>query len=96
VRNKYAKGAAAENELRRLYEKLGYYVIRSAGSKGIIDLQATRLGPKGVVTHGIQVQRSTKLSKSKRERLLSIARFGITPVEAYKVDGDWLVRILRG
>ena len=36
----YAKGCRLENRARTMLEKQGYYVIRSAGSKGVIDLVA--------------------------------------------------------
>ena len=38
----YAKGCRLENRARTILEKQGYYVIRSAGSKGLIDLVAIR------------------------------------------------------
>jgi len=109
MKNKYAAGAKAENDLKKLYERLGYYTVRSAGSKGAIDLQGTRLGGKTVecphcmhkfqvtipITHGIQVQRKTKLAKKKQERLLAVSEFGITPVEAFKKHGEWQVKILK-
>lgn len=38
--SRYAKGAAAERELKKILEAKGYTVIRSAGSKGAFDLLA--------------------------------------------------------
>lgn len=39
-RNNYARGAAYERAVRKVYEARGFYVVRSAGSKGIVDLVA--------------------------------------------------------
>ena len=38
----YAKGCRLENRARTILEKQGHYVIRSAGSKGLIDLVAVK------------------------------------------------------
>jgi len=38
----YKKGRSFEYRVRRYYEKQGYLVIRSAGSKGIADLVAIK------------------------------------------------------
>ncbi len=40
VKNKYQKGAKEENAIKTFLEKKGYYVMRSAGSKGPFDLIA--------------------------------------------------------
>jgi Holliday junction resolvase len=37
---RYAVGRRFEWRVRRYYEKLGYFVVRSAGSKGPVDLVA--------------------------------------------------------
>ncbi len=38
--NRYAKGARLERRARRELETQGYTVIRSAGSRGVVDLVA--------------------------------------------------------
>ena len=37
---KYEKGRRFEYKVKKFYEHLGYYVIRSASSKGLFDLIA--------------------------------------------------------
>ncbi|MHC1577720.1 MAG: restriction endonuclease [Candidatus Methanospirareceae archaeon] len=38
----YARGAAFERRVRRLLEEDGWFVVRSAGSRGAVDLIALR------------------------------------------------------
>jgi Holliday junction resolvase len=38
----YSRGAAFERKIKKQYEAEGYYVIRSAGSKGPLDLVALK------------------------------------------------------
>lgn len=40
--SKYANGAAFERKIKKAFEDAGYFVIRSAGSKGKVDLCAIR------------------------------------------------------
>ena len=37
---KYESGARVERKVRKILEDQGYYVVRSAGSKGAVDLVA--------------------------------------------------------
>jgi Holliday junction resolvase len=36
----YARGASQERRVRKHYEERGFYVVRAAGSKGLVDLVA--------------------------------------------------------
>lgn len=36
----YSRGATYERKIKKEYEAMGYYVIRSAGSRGPVDLVA--------------------------------------------------------
>ena len=42
--SRYAKGRRIEYEIMYMMQKKGYYVIRSAGSHGMIDVVAIRKG----------------------------------------------------
>ena len=60
---KYEKGAAAEREAKKLLEMIGYYMVRSAGSKGIFDLVGL------MPTHGRMIQvKSSDEAMTKEER----------------------------
>jgi len=61
----YRKGAYYERKLFHQLEKEGWYVVRSAGSKGALDLVAIRDGK----VMGIQVKKRKQLSKAERENL---------------------------
>ncbi len=54
----YRKGYARELRARRDLESGGWYVIRSAGSRGLVDLVALKSGPGGVLVRLIQVKPS--------------------------------------
>ena len=53
----YPKGRRLEYKVRDFFERLGFYVVRSAGSKGDFDLIAIRDG----TCIGIQVKSGNKL-----------------------------------
>ena len=63
----YAKDCRLENRARTILEKQGYYVIRSAGSKGIIDLVAIKW------THIKLIQvKSRGISKAEIDAILDL------------------------
>ncbi len=63
--SKYRKGAYYERKVLHQLEKDGWYVVRSAGSKGALDLVAIKDGK----VIGIQVKKMKQLSKAERENL---------------------------
>jgi len=65
--NNPIKGRKYEWKIRDRWRAKGYYVVRSAGSKGIIDLVAINPKTKKIVL--IQCK-SYKLSKPKEKRIL--------------------------
>lgn len=62
VKDKYQKGAKEENKLKKYLEKKGYYVMRSAGSKGPADLIA--IDPETRKIRVIQVKKQKDLNAS--------------------------------
>ena len=70
---RYTSGRSAENYLRDKLESAGYYVVRSAGSKGAADL----IAGNGERVLAIQVkhwQRAANLSPEDKADLLCAAR----------------------
>lgn len=72
----YRRGANFERRVKRKLESEGWFVIRSAGSQGPVDLVA--LKPFKVML--IQCRRSGFLSAAEREKLRSLAERLQTPV----------------
>jgi len=78
----YVRGRNFEYRVRDYYRKLGYFVLRSPVSRGLIDLVAVR---KGEVL-GIQCKLS-KFGFSKKEKevlILFCKQFGMMPIFAYR------------
>ncbi len=59
----YIKGRSREHNLKQRLERAGWFVVRSAGSKGVFDLIAIK-----DVTLGLQVK-GAKPSKRELERI---------------------------
>ena len=79
----YKRGYAFENSLKKKLEAKGYYVVRSAGSKGVFDLIAIKEGK----VYGIQCKIGYSIHEKELIRIVDTAkRFGIYPVVAFK-DG---------
>ena len=79
----YKRGYAFENSLKKKLEAKGFYVIRSAGSKGVFDLIAIRNGK----VYGIQCKIGDYIHERELIQITDTAkRFGIYPVVAFK-DG---------
>jgi len=79
----YRRGYAFENSLKKKLEAKGFYVIRSAGSKGVFDLIAVRNGK----VYGIQCKTGDYIHERELLQIADTAkRFGIYPVVAFK-DG---------
>ena len=67
----YRAGQRAEHRSRALLEALGYHVVRSAGSKGAVDLVAISGGEVLL----IQVKRGSRgFSPAEREALMLLPR----------------------
>ena len=58
IMSKYTKGRMFEYKCRKLLEARGFYVVRAAGSKGLIDLVAWKRDPffeiKTPITYAVQ------------------------------------------
>lgn len=68
--NRYAQGRALEYKVRNALVKNGYYVIRSAGSKGAVDLLAMKFHEILMV----QVKKDGSLPTTEWNRLYFLAR----------------------
>jgi Holliday junction resolvase len=83
----YTRGATLERKIKKQLEDEGYYVMRSAGSKGQVDLLA--LAPDGFA-YMIQVSLSKK-NKAECTRLYELAHsHSAGPVVAYPDRFEWL------
>ena len=73
------KGTRFERRVRDHFLKKGYYVARSAGSRGIFDLIA--IPPGGTRVYGIQCKTSGNLTRAEREKMKEVGRkYGIVPL----------------
>ena len=80
----YRSGYRLECRVRQLLREKGYLVVRSAGSKGPVDLLAAKQGE----ILAIQVKRTGRLTRSEKEALLHAARqFRAKPVLAHPGRG---------
>ena len=70
MKNKYSAGANFERRLFKVLEREGAYVIRSAGSKGAIDIVALFDGAVGCY----QCQLDLPFPPAKREALIDAIR----------------------
>ena len=76
----YNRGRQFEYQVKNHLEKRGFFVVRSAGSKGLFDLIAVS---KGVVL-AIQCKLGANISKQKVEETVATAKkHGMIPVLAY-------------
>ncbi len=89
----YRSGARLERLARAQLERAGYTVVRSAGSKGVVDLVAWN--PTGVRL--IQVKAEGAARKSDVERLKALKHPAGTYVELWErrprgaQAGDWII-----
>lgn len=67
----YNRGSAFERRIKRELEDVGYYVVKSGGSKGAVDLAAT--SPLGGQIW-IQCKKDGRLSKADFEELLKLGK----------------------
>ncbi len=69
MKTAYRKGRRAEYLLKKELEEAGWFVVRSAGSRGVVDLVA--LKDDQVLL--IQVQMGSYISYEKRQQLKELA-----------------------
>lgn len=87
----YVKGAKFERRVRDHFVRRGFYVIRSAGSKGLFDLIAIRAD----IVVGIQAKLDGYLAPNLRNAMIEIGRtHNILPVFAYRVGNKLVLREL--
>lgn len=79
----YQRGARFENYIKTLFQENGYYVCRSAGSKGAVDLVAIRRYENFNHTDilFIQCKRNMRMPKKEKDKLILLSRiFGAIPM----------------
>lgn len=77
----YQNGATFERAIKASLEEDGYFAVRSAGSKGKVDIVAVKPGQLLFV----QAKTDGLISPAERAELLRIARRGeALPIVAYK------------
>ena len=80
----YQRGANFEREVKKYLEEMGYYVMRSAGSKGLADLIALKKGK----TLLIQCKISGDISPKEFNAFTDLGRkLGVSTTLAKKVKG---------
>ena len=87
---KYSKGARFENEVIKFLKKQGMYCIRSAGSKGIVDVIAMKRYCGLTFVYLIQCKYgNATMSKSDRKKLVDLAySLDFFPLIIYKRKYD--------
>jgi len=87
--NQYRRGARVERILKKKLESEGYYVVRSAGSKGAVDLVAWNINHIIV----IQVAKIGVKTKKDFDRLRAVPVAGYNMFRyMYEYDrGEWKV-----
>lgn len=83
----YKKGQNFESYIKRKLEKHGYFVVRSAGSKGVFDLIA--FPPDDYISKplGIQCKTHDKFTEHEKQRMIETAeKYGLLPVLATKFN----------
>lgn len=85
---RYQSGRNFEYRVKRYFETQGYFVVRSAGSKGIADLIA--ISPDGTVSL-VQCKLYGTISVKEYEELRETAlKFKALPVIAFKNENNKL------
>lgn len=88
---KYQIGVAAEREIRKDLESFGFAVIRSAGSKGPIDLLAC----DGITMMAIQVKRGAPPAKDSTVQRMAVESGFLDACRSFRASG-WYVFVPRG
>ena len=90
----YRKGASFEYRIKNDLEKNGYYVMRSAGSHGIVDLIALKFGEMLLIQ---AKSNSLILNYQEWNAVVKLSRdVGGTPIHALKVGRKLIYRKLHG
>lgn len=77
----YSRGANFERTVKADLEGQGYFVVRSAGSHGAVDLLALRLDDQLAV----QCKINGKMTPNDRKKLLAVANVcRLKPVKAWR------------
>lgn len=77
--NGYRLGVALEHRVKQLLERDGYFVVRAAASKGLVDLAAMK--PRQLLL--VQCKRSGSLPPAEWNELFDLAaRLGAVPLMA--------------
>lgn len=84
--SRYSKGAKFENDVIKHLEKKGMYCIRSAGSKGIVDVIAIIRYRDKTIVHMIQCKYgNATMNKQDKKELTELAnKYNFIPVYAHK------------
>lgn len=92
----YEKGRRAEWRVRSVLEEDGYVVVRSAASKGPIDLVAIHPEKREILLIQVKSGRS-RLSREERERLASLAgTYTVKPIVAVRKGKYLQLEEVRG
>jgi len=67
---RYVRGRNFEYRVKKYFEAKGYFVVRSAGSKGVFDLIAITDGE----IIGIQCKRYGKITENELNRIIEVAK----------------------
>lgn len=83
---RYSKGAKFEREVIKFLEKKGMYCIRSAGSKGIVDVIALKRYCNTTFVYLIQCKYgNATMSKQDKKKLVDLANeFEFIPIYVYR------------
>jgi Holliday junction resolvase len=80
----YSRGYAFELKVWKDLQRNGYFIVRSGGSRGPVDLIAVAPGPEVLF---IQCKRDGRLSIEDRRDLYNLGMaFNATPILAYRDD----------
>jgi Holliday junction resolvase len=95
--NQYRRGSRFELQVKKMFEARGYYVMKSAGSRGIADLialdkvSAQECGPHIL----IQCKLDGVMSEKEKSELVQLAILThTTAMLVYKADGEIIEDIL--
>ncbi len=78
--SRYSKGARFERRVKKYLEDLGFYCVRSAGSRGEFDIVAFKC-----IVFGIQVKIDEKKIRYEKDKLIEAeAKYKIIPLFAVR------------
>ncbi len=78
------KGLDFERKIKKIFEEKGYYVVRSAGSRGVADLVALNKEEKLLIA----CKKTGNLTVNAKNRLVETAKkINGTPILAFEEEG---------